>query len=129
MGKTWESDICGCKFDVTGEPVAVQTCERHLSYVDALAENNSANSTAKAIEQELTKELGEAKFVLIEKRIKDGKEEVISEKEIYNYIPPEKVVEAIEIDGKKQYEFFGYTEKELEILEKLNTSEDAVIKG
>lgn len=127
--RKWKSDICGCEFDVTGEPFVVNACDRHLSYVEALAENQAIASTIQVVEHELNKELGEAKYILVEKRIKDGKEEIISEKELYNYLPPEKIVEVIEVDGKKQYEFSGYTEKELEILEKLNTSEDAVIKG
>lgn len=126
--RKWKS-ICGCLFDVTGEPFAINACDRHLSYAEAIAENQAAASTIQVVEHELNKELGEAKYILVEKRIKDGKEEIISEKELYNYLPPEKIVEVIEVDGKKQYEFSGYTEKELEILEKLNTSEDAVIKG
>lgn len=122
MARTWKSE-CGCLFDITEEPSPISFCGRHSSYEDALAENNSNALFQSKISEELRKELGDVQYVLVEKRTKDGKEEIISKKEIHNYVPPEKSFEIVEKeDGSKQIEFVGYTEKEREILEKMKVS-------
>lgn len=119
MAQTWKS-FCGCKFDVTDKPVVVGLCDKHTSYEEALAENQKQSEAIAQIEETLKLGLGDVQYVLVEKRIKEGVEEIISEKELVGYIPPEKFVEIFDKeDGTKGFDLIGFTEKEKQVLEKL----------
>lgn len=131
----WRNPTCRCVIGVEVDDIAktksyrlLEPCPYHNTPQEVIAEVREYSSIEAQQRQLMDAKFGKAQFKIVEYRVLNGVETVISERQLGEAFPSDKYIEPIRNEkGTLDYKLYNFTEAEVAELEKVSIAPKGVL--